>query len=266
MIYKKKTPYLLLIPIAGCPVADAKTLEEKITTPLLVGTPEAIILAGVVFSDSVGKETLPNKLNISIRFPGESRNQTSSDSDGADGSQNSGVRPKTWNTGYVFPLYQVAGPRNREDTFGGSPGYYNEGFLGIQNGIFARLLKYQADKKNLILPEFNITLKRFPYPKFIDDKLLPALESFVPVIIMLSFLYTAVSTVRTVTTEKEKQLKVCFAAKNNLMPKTNEFNYLIIILGSYEDDGFTKLASLDSLVCSKFNYVLRICCTYCNST
>lgn len=176
-----------------------------------MGTPEAIILAGVAFPDDVGQETLPNKLNISIRFPGESRNQTSSDSDGSSGSQNSGVMPKTWNTGYVFPMYQVAGPRNKDDVYGGSPGYYGEGFLGVQNGIYASLLKYQARKKRITIPDINIELKRFPYPKFIDDKLLPALESFVPVIIMLSFLYTAVSTVRTVTTEKEKQLKVCFS-------------------------------------------------------
>lgn len=116
--------------------------------------------------------------------------------------------PKTWNTNYVFPLYQVPGPRNKDDLYGGSPGYYQEGFLGVQNAVFSSLLNYHAQRLGIVVPKIEIELKRFPYPKFIDDKLLPALESFVPVIIMLSFLYTAVSTVRTVTTEKEKQLKV----------------------------------------------------------
>lgn len=193
---------------AGCAVENSKDLQEKITKPLLTGTPEAIILSGVEFPDSLMSVGLiPPKMKVSIRFPGEARFQNTTSEEG--GNQNSNVMPKTWNTGYVFPLYQVAGPRNKDDDKGGSPGYYQEGFLGVQEAVLSSLLEYHAERLKIPVPTVDVQLKRFPYPKYIDDKLLPALESFVPVIIMLSFLYTAVSTVRTVTTEKEKQLKVC---------------------------------------------------------
>lgn len=50
-------------------------------------------------------------------------------------------------------------------------------------------------------------MQRFPYPTWINDPLLTALESFVGIIIMLSFVYTCINTVKVITTEKEKQLK-----------------------------------------------------------
>lgn len=53
-----------------------------------------------------------------------------------------------------------------------------------------------------------LLMQRFPYPKWIEDILLTALQTFVGLIIMLSFVYTCISTVKVITTEKEKQLKV----------------------------------------------------------
>ena len=54
----------------------------------------------------------------------------------------------------------------------------------------------------------KVYLRRFPYPSWIDDPLLTALQSFVGIIIMLSFVYTCINTVKVITTEKERQLKV----------------------------------------------------------
>lgn len=51
-------------------------------------------------------------------------------------------------------------------------------------------------------------MQRYPYPEWIEDILLRALQSFVGLIIMLSFVYTCISTVKVITIEKEKQLKV----------------------------------------------------------
>lgn len=56
------------------------------------------------------------------------------------------------------------------------------------------------------LPE--IFMRRFPYPSWIEDMLLTALQSFVSIIFMLSFVYACINTVKVITTEKEKQLKV----------------------------------------------------------
>lgn len=49
--------------------------------------------------------------------------------------------------------------------------------------------------------------QRFPYPNFIFDILLDGLESIVPFVIMLSFVYSTINTVKFIATEKEKQLK-----------------------------------------------------------
>jgi ATP-binding cassette subfamily A (ABC1) protein 3 len=51
-------------------------------------------------------------------------------------------------------------------------------------------------------------MQRFPHASWKEDPLLPALIGFIGLIIMLSFVYTCINTVKAITTEKEKQLKV----------------------------------------------------------
>lgn len=53
-----------------------------------------------------------------------------------------------------------------------------------------------------------ILMRRFPNAAWTDDILLTPLQSFVGLIFMLSFVYTCINTVKAITTEKEKQLKV----------------------------------------------------------
>lgn len=53
-----------------------------------------------------------------------------------------------------------------------------------------------------------VNMRRYPYPEYIKDMLLDALKSMLGIIIMLSFVYTCINTVKTITSEKEKQLKV----------------------------------------------------------
>ena len=52
-------------------------------------------------------------------------------------------------------------------------------------------------------------MQRMPYPAFIDDKYLVALQAWLPLILLLSYLYPAVNIVKSVVYEKEKRLKVC---------------------------------------------------------
>jgi ATP-binding cassette subfamily A (ABC1) protein 3 len=51
-------------------------------------------------------------------------------------------------------------------------------------------------------------LQRFPYPPFTHDDMLEALKRNVPLIMMVSFVYTCINTVKVITVEKERQLKV----------------------------------------------------------
>lgn len=86
-------------------------------------------------------------------------------------------------------------------------GYFREGFLSMQNDISKEIIKSYSSAQ---LPE--ILMRRFPYPPWIDDPLLTALQSFVSIIFMLSFVYSCINTVKVITTEKEKQLKVSIQA------------------------------------------------------
>lgn len=50
-------------------------------------------------------------------------------------------------------------------------------------------------------------MQRYPYPPYISDSLLTGLETIVPLIIMLSFVYPCTNTVKFIAAEKERQLK-----------------------------------------------------------
>lgn len=84
------------------------------------------------------------------------------------------------------------------------PGYLSESFLFLQNQISKALIHYWAPDSEV--PE--IELQRFPYPKYIEDALLPALTSFVSTVVLLSYVYTAINTIKVVSAEKELKMKV----------------------------------------------------------
>jgi ATP-binding cassette subfamily A (ABC1) protein 3 len=50
-------------------------------------------------------------------------------------------------------------------------------------------------------------LQRFPYPQYTHDDMLEALKRNVPLLMMASFVYTCINTVKVITVEKERQLK-----------------------------------------------------------
>lgn len=58
--------------------------------------------------------------------------------------------------------------------------------------------------------KFDIKLQRFPYGPYYDDKYLFALQGWLPMIVMLSFIYPVINIAKSVVYEKEKRLKVSF--------------------------------------------------------
>lgn len=69
-------------------------------------------------------------------------------------------------------------------------------------------LKIRERSENFNGNELHIQMQRFPYPKWISDKLLSTMRLFIPLLVMLGTAYSCVNNVRAVTLEKEKQLKV----------------------------------------------------------
>lgn len=61
---------------------------------------------------------------------------------------------------------------------------------------------------NSLLQKTRVVLSRFPYPAFIYDVFILAIQNQLPLLLVLSFTYTALNIVRSVVQEKERKLKV----------------------------------------------------------
>ncbi|XP_050517572.1 phospholipid-transporting ATPase ABCA3-like isoform X2 [Diabrotica virgifera virgifera] len=169
-----------------------------------------ITFAGIQFDDSY--KTLKSlddvkHLQVSIRFPGETRLKLDP------------FNYNNWRTNLIFPIYQQPGPRLYNLITGAAPSYYREGFLGLQYYLTLSVLlaksnvTYATDDyldliSWVIENQFPlVNMRRFPNAPWYEDILLTALKSLIGIIIMLSFVYTCINTVKSITTEKEKQLK-----------------------------------------------------------
>ena len=103
-----------------------------------------------------------------------------------------------------------------------SPGYWREGFLSLQHNIDIAIIKQlnlTADDDRIKKPsldDIKLKLKRFPYPPYRNDYFVLVIQQQLPLILMLSFVYSALSIVKDVVHEKERKLKVwlCF---NNIV-------------------------------------------------
>ena len=58
------------------------------------------------------------------------------------------------------------------------------------------------------LGDLQISMRRIPYPPYLDDKFVLVLQQQLPFLIMLSFIVVALNIAKDVTYEKEKKLKV----------------------------------------------------------
>ena len=118
---------------------------------------------------------------------------------------------KDWKTKFVYPMIQILGPRERSKPKGGDPGYFREGFLHVQNSINKAIGDYLVMKRtgSSVSPyaQADIKLKRFPYPPYVNDVFVNAIQIQFPLIFVISFVITVLDIVKNVTVEKEKKLK-----------------------------------------------------------
>ncbi|XP_074034978.1 phospholipid-transporting ATPase ABCA3 isoform X2 [Leptinotarsa decemlineata] len=184
-------------------VANSDDLETRFLTNSANST-----FAGIDFGDrylNISSLNDIKDMRISIRFPGELKLTSNLE--------------ENWKTNLVYPVFQFAGPRSYPDPTGSIPNYYKEGFLGLQYAVTASLI---LASNNFTFDNFNdpnlaswalenrvpdINMRRFPYAAWSEDPLLVVLKAVLGLIIMISFVYTAINNIRAITTEKEKQLK-----------------------------------------------------------
>ena len=160
---------------------------------------EKTFLGGIAFNTSLESNNIIYKIRLSSK--------TDIKQNGAkEERQGFGTSPSTtWNTQFTFPVLQVPGPRNKNASHGGPPFYFEAGFLAIQHAVDVAIMKY---KGKIDILNTTVSVKRFPYPDYTHDNFVLVIQTSLPLLLMLSLIFTALNIVRDVVYEKEKKLKV----------------------------------------------------------
>ncbi|XP_078519131.1 phospholipid-transporting ATPase ABCA3 [Lissotriton helveticus] len=195
----------LLVRIRARGFPTEKDFDNYIKTDNTSGN----VLAAVVFDHKFThtNEALPLQVKYHLRFKYSPRN--------APKSEQTGLNPnmdKDWHTRYLFPIFQLPGPREPQYSDGGTPGYIREGFLAVQHTVNRAIIHQQTNASAnasvaSLLAQLRVAVRRFPYPPYVNDLFLLAIQNQLPLLIMLSFTYTSLNIVRAVVHEKEKKLK-----------------------------------------------------------
>ncbi|MGH0173669.1 UNVERIFIED_CONTAM: hypothetical protein FKN15_075355 [Acipenser sinensis] len=123
----------------------------------------------------------------------------------APARERTGLNPNSdqdWHTQKLFPLFQLPGPRERDYNHGGTPGkimiwYYREAFLAVQHAVDRAVIgSYGNGSGAALLEKVSVRLSRFPFPPFVNDVFILAIQNQLPLLLMLSFTYTALNIVR----------------------------------------------------------------------
>lgn len=79
----------------------------------------------------------------------------------------------------------------------------------MQHAVDRAIMQYHTNAStHQLFEKLTVIAKRFPYPPFISDPFLVAIQYQLPLLLMLSFIYTSLTIIRAVVQEKERKLKV----------------------------------------------------------
>uniref|UniRef100_A0A4W5MXT9 ATP binding cassette subfamily A member 3 n=1 Tax=Hucho hucho TaxID=62062 RepID=A0A4W5MXT9_9TELE len=163
------------------------------------------VLAAVVFEHSFthDDEPLPQQVSYHLRFTFSPRSAPAKEK-----SELNINNDFDWHTLNLFPLFQLPGPREQFDCQGGTPGYFREGFLAVQHAVNQAIMRsYNSTGAAWLLSHTRVVLRRFPFPPFIYDVFILAIQNQLPLLLVLSLTYTSLNIVRAVVQEKERKLK-----------------------------------------------------------
>ncbi|KRX54344.1 ATP-binding cassette sub-family A member 3, partial [Trichinella sp. T9] len=111
-----------------------------------------------------------------------------------------------WKTNALYAFPPQNGPRQSNSTDGGKPGYWREGFLILQHAIDKAIIRMLASNVTDV-DKFQVHLKRFVYPPYVDNPFITVIQQHLPVIVLLSFAFSVVYISRTVVMDKELRVK-----------------------------------------------------------
>lgn len=130
--------------------------------------------AGIVFEELTG-----NDLSYKIRLRHEVGQQDS------------------WRTDLVGPRFTFPGPRIAND-------YLSEGFLHLQQLVGESIIQWKAP--DLVEP-IAVSVRQFPYPSYRVDLFLDNVSGFLPILLVMAFLYSAGIIVKELVLEKETRIR-----------------------------------------------------------
>lgn len=189
-------PFISLADGPGFPTEEAMLehfagLNNSKTSPLL---------GGITFYNFEEDGGLPNNLTYSIRLSASPRNSPRMSGD--DNSLND--QKSEWKTDELFPFIMTMGPRAKSKSWGGDPGYMREGFLSLQHAVNKAFLQYMDPD---VTEDFNVEMQRYPFPPYLDDLFILAIQAQLPYLLFISLVYPMINIARTICHEKEKRLK-----------------------------------------------------------
>ncbi|XP_063961818.1 phospholipid-transporting ATPase ABCA3-like [Lytechinus pictus] len=191
-------PFISLADGPGFPTEDAMLgyfaqLNNSKVSPLL---------GGITFHNEFPENgDLPSNLTYSIRLSSSPRNAPGMNPSDDETLNN---QKSEWKTDELFPFIMTMGPRSKEYSWGGDPGYMREGFLSLQHAIDKAFLQYVDPS---LTDEFRIEMQRYPYPPYLDDLFILAIQGQLPYLLFISLVYPMINIARTICHEKEKRLK-----------------------------------------------------------
>ncbi|XP_060076879.1 phospholipid-transporting ATPase ABCA1-like [Ylistrum balloti] len=111
-----------------------------------------------------------------------------------------------WRTDRTFQFYQQFGPRQQYTNTSGDPFYQERGFLYLQYAIDKAIIDRKSPGNGLG-SKYTVSLRKMPYPPYVQDTLLTVLRSSLPSIVLFAFIVTVFQTTKNIVYEKENKLK-----------------------------------------------------------
>lgn len=121
-----------------------------------------------------------------------------------------------------------------------SVGYFREGFLAVQHAVNQAIMRsYNSTGAAWLLSHTRVVLRRFPFPPFIYDVFILAIQNQLPLLLVLSLTYTSLNIVRAVVQEKERKLKVGEGVRWWITCQSSKLSISLYLLstGVHADDG-----------------------------
>lgn len=153
--------------------------------------------AGCLFGIFFSNLELDSNITYKIRLPATLRTS------GAGGIFSG---DHDWRTNLLYPIFPTIGPRYPKKLTGGSPSYFEEGFLGIQRAVDMEILSELNSTFNA--SAYDISLQRYPFPPYKADNFVFVIQLWFPFLLVMSYIFAAINTVKNIVHEKEKGLKI----------------------------------------------------------